>query len=126
MMSKRTDRVQEATKEVLSEVIQRELKDPRIGFVTITRVDVSPDLRHAKVHFSVLGTPEEVERTIEGLKSSRGFMRAELGKHLRMKYLPEIELVREAANDEAIRLSKLLRKVEEELEEEGDGGESGI
>jgi len=118
-MSKRSNRVEEACKEVLSEVIQREVKDPRVGFVTITRVDVSPDLRHARVHFGVLGTDEEVARSIAGLQSSKGYMRSALGKHLRIKYLPEIELVHEDVSEEALRLSELFRKVEGEMEESG-------
>lgn len=119
-MSKRLNRVEEATKEVLSEVIQREIKDPRVGFVTISRVDVSPDLRHARVYYSVLGDDAEVKRTIQGLESSRGYMRSALGKHLRLKYLPEIDLVREDVSGDAIRLAKLLDRAAEEM---GDGGD---
>lgn len=123
-MSKRLSRVEEATKEVLSEVIQREVKDPRIGFVTISRVDVSPDLRHARVHYSVLGTDEEIKSTIEGLESSKGYMRSALGRHLRIKYLPEIDLVREDVSGDALRLSRLFKQVEEDMEEKEDGVES--
>ncbi len=119
-MSKRLNRVEEATKEVLAEVIQREIKDPRVGFVTISRVDVSPDLRHARVYYSVLGDDAEVKRTIQGLESSRGYMRSALGKHLRLKYLPEIDLVREDVSGDAIRLAKLLDRAAEEMGDSGD------
>ena len=119
-MSKRLSRVEEATKEVLSEVIQREVKDPRVGFVTISRVDISPDLRHAGVYYSVLGDDAEVKRTIEGLESSRGYMRSALGKHLRLKYLPDIDLVREDVSGDAIRLAELLNRVAEEMGDDED------
>lgn len=119
-MSKRLSRVEEATKEVLSEVIQREVKDPRVGFVTISRVDISPDLRHARVYYSVLGDDAEVKRTIEGLESSRGYMRSALGKHLRLKYLPDIDLVREDVSGDAIRLAELLNRVAEEMGDDED------
>lgn len=109
-MARRIDRVEEACKEELSEIIQREIKDPRIGFVTITRVKVSPDLRRAQVYVSVLGSEEEVKKTLEGLESAKGFMRAHLGKHLRLKFLPEITILHETVAEEAIRLMELMKK----------------
>jgi ribosome-binding factor A len=122
-MSRRLDRVAEACKEVLSEVIAREVKDPRIGFVTIIRVDVSPDLRHAKVYVSILGSDEEVASSLAGLESSKGYMRSALGKHLRIKRLPEIEFVLDNVSAEALRLSALMRKVAEDLEDGEDGAD---
>jgi len=124
-MSRRLSRVEEACKEVLSEVIQREVKDPRVGFVTITEVKVSPDLRHAKVFVSVMGTDEEVARSLAGLQSSKGYMRSALGKHLRLKYLPEIEFVHEDVSAEALRLSEIMKKVALEMEESSDGESDG-
>ena len=122
-MSRRTSRVEEASREVLAEVLAREVKDPRVGFVTITGVKVSPDLRHARVFVSVLGEDEEVARSMAGLESARGYMRSELGKHLRLKYLPEIEFVLDHQSEDALRLAGLLREVADELEEAGDGDE---
>jgi ribosome-binding factor A len=124
-MSRRLSRVEEACKEVLSEVIQREVKDPRVGFVTITAVKVSPDLRHAKVFVSVMGSDEEVARSLAGLQSSKGYMRSALGKHLRLKYLPEIEFVHEDVSTEALRLSEIMKKVASEMEESSDGESDG-
>ena len=89
-MSRRLNRVDEACKEQLSEILQRELKDPRIGFVTITQVKVTPDLRHAKVFISILVTKEEVEESLAGLQSAKGYLKSRLGKHLRLRYLPEL------------------------------------
>jgi len=110
---------------VLAEVLAREVKDPRVGFVTITGVKVSPDLRHARVFVSVLGEDEEVARSMAGLESARGYMRSELGKHLRLKYLPEIEFVLEHGTEEALRLANLMREVASEMEEGGDGDDLG-
>jgi len=118
-MSRRTRRVEETFKEELSEIIQRELKDPRVGFVTITEVKVSPDLRKARVYVSMLGTEEEAEATLAGMESAKSYMRLRLGKHLRMKVLPEIEFVRERTAEEAVELEKLLKKTREE-DGEGD------
>lgn len=118
-MTRRVSRVEEACKEELSEIIQREIKDPRIGFITITDVKMSPDLRKAKVYVSVLGTEDEVERSLEGLESARGYMRAHLGRHLRLKFLPEIELVHEHVAEDALRLDGLMKKAREE-EESGE------
>lgn len=117
-MSRRIDRVEEACKEELSEIIQRELKDPRVGFVTITCVKVSADLRHARVYVSILGNDQEVEESLAGLESARGYLRGLLGKHLRLKYLPEIEFIHEHVAEEALRLDELMKQ-----EKEGSGDE---
>jgi ribosome-binding factor A len=122
-MSRRTSRVEEASREVLAEVLAREVKDPRVGFVTITGVKVSPDLRHARVTVSVLGEDDEVDRSMAGLASAKGYLRSALGKHLRLKYLPEIEFVLDHQSEDALRLAGLLREVADELEEAGDGDE---
>lgn len=122
-MSRRTSRVEEASREVLAEVLAREVKDPRVGFVTITGVKVSPDLRQARVTVSVLGEDDEVDRSMAGLASAKGYLRSALGKHLRLKYLPEIEFVLDHQSEDALRLAGLLREVADELEEAGDGDE---
>jgi ribosome-binding factor A len=116
-MSRRLSRVEEACKEELSEILQREIKDPRVGFVTITEVKLTPDLRHAKVYVSILGTQKEVEQSLVGLESARGYLRSMLGKHLRLKYLPEIEFVHEHVAEEALRIAELIRRVETESED---------
>lgn len=116
-MSRRLSRVEETCKEELSEILQREIKDPRIGFVTITELKLTADLRHARVFVSTLGSPEESEQTIAGLRSARGYLRFCLGKHLRLKYLPEIEFIHEHVAEEALKLDELMRKVEEHKED---------
>lgn len=116
-MSRRLSRVEEACKEELSEILQREIKDPRIGFVTITELKLTADLRHARVFVSTLGSAEESEQTLAGLRSARGYLRFRLGKHLRLKYLPEIEFVHEHVAEEALRLDEIMRKVDEHQED---------
>ncbi|MFH1148984.1 MAG: 30S ribosome-binding factor RbfA [Actinomycetota bacterium] len=117
-MSRRMDRVEEACKEELSEILQRETKDPRVGFVTITRVKVTPDLRYARVYVGIMGDEREVESTIAGLESAKGYLRARLGRHLRLKYLPEIEFVKDTVTEEALHLSEVMERTREERGEE--------
>lgn len=109
-MSRRIDRVEEACKEELSEILGREIKDPRIGFVTITRVKVTRDLGHAHVYVSIMGSDDEVKATLAGLESAKGVMRSHLGKHMRLKTLPDIEFVHERIAEEALRLSELMER----------------
>lgn len=113
-MSRRIDRVEEACKEELAEILEREVKDPRIGFVTITRVKVTKDLGHAQVFISILGNEEEARDTLAGLESARGVVRSHLGKHLRLKFLPELEFIRERVAEEALRLDDILKRSREE------------
>ncbi len=122
-MSRRLNRVEEACKEELSEILQREIKDPRVGFVTITEVKLSADLRHARVYVSILGTEDECRESLSGLDSARGYLRSCLGRHLRLKYLPEIEFVHEHVAEEALRLEELMKMVQDEAGEDELGAE---
>jgi ribosome-binding factor A len=112
-VSQRLAKLQKLAREVIGEEIQR-LKDPRIGFATVTAVRISPDLRHAHVYVSVLGTEEERARTMEGLKSATPVLRAELGRQVRMKYLPELDLELDRTPEEAEHLESLIRRIHEE------------
>ena len=118
-MSQRTEKVQELAREVLGEAISG-LKDPRIGFATVTAVRITPDLRHARVYVSVLGSDEERESTMAGLKSAARHLRVELGHEVRLKYLPELIFELDTGAEEAERLDQLLQKIHEE--EEGPTG----
>ena len=109
-MTQRTERVQKLAKEVLGEAIQN-LKDPRVGFATVTAVRVSPDLRYARVFISVLGSREEQDATMQGLKSAAPFLRGCLGKEMRVRYLPELTFELDHAPEEAQRLESLFRKL---------------
>lgn len=107
-MSQRLERVAEAIKEEVAQILQRELKDPRVGFVTVTRVKVSPDLSHATVYFSLLGQGAAREKTEAGLKSAQGYIRRLLGDRLRLRVTPELDFKIDASVEESIRISKLL------------------
>jgi ribosome-binding factor A len=101
-------RVNEAVREVLSGHITEDLKDPRIGFVTVTGVETSPDLRHARVFVSVLGSDAEKEEALEGLRSTAGFLQAKVGAELRMKRTPTLEFRYDDSIDRGMRISELL------------------
>jgi ribosome-binding factor A len=105
-------RVNEAVREVLSEKLAVGLKDPRIGFVTVTAVETAPDLSNARVFVSVLGTDEEREQTLEGLASSQGFLQAALGSELRMKRTPTLEFLHDDSVDHGFRIAELIEEQE--------------
>lgn len=112
-MSQRTERVQKLARRALGEAIQ-DLKDPRVGFATVTAVKITPDLRHARVLVSVMGTEEEQTETMKGLASARSHLRAELGRQVRMKYLPELTFELDHRSEDAEHLEELLRRIHEE------------
>jgi len=109
----RMRRVNEALREVLSARIAAGLKDPRVGFVTVTSVDTSPDLQHARVYVSVLGIEEEREESLEGLNSSAGYLQAVIGGEVRMKRTPTLRFVHDDSIDHGFRISELLEDGEE-------------
>jgi ribosome-binding factor A len=90
------------------------LKDPRLGFVTITGVQTSPDLRQARVYYSVLGTPEQHESCAEGLEAATGHIRGEVGHKVRLKYTPALVFVADRGIEEGEKMSRLLREIAEE------------
>jgi len=110
----RMRRVNEALREVLSARIAEGLKDPRIGFVTVTAVDTSTDLRHARVYVSVLGDEQEREDTLAGLQSSRGYLQSAIGREVRMKHTPTLEFAHDEALERGMRISRLLDEADEE------------
>ena len=109
MSSDRMRRVDEAIREVLSDALgHQDLKDPRIGFVTVTDVKTSPDLRHARVYVTVLGGQEEREATLAGLQSAHGVLQRRVNAELRMKRTPTLEFVYDDTTDRAMRVEQLL------------------
>jgi ribosome-binding factor A len=100
-------RVNEALKEVVSESVG-ELKDPRIGFVTVTGVDASPDLRHAVVYVSVLGSERKRRATLAGLESSRGVLQSRVSRELRLKRTPQLAFEYDPTVERGVRLSRLI------------------
>jgi len=101
-------RVNEVIREVLGAAIATELKDPRIGFVTITSVETSPDLRHSRVYVSVLGSEEERGATLEGLRSAHGVLQAKIASEVRMKRTPTLEFRYDDSVDQGMRVTELL------------------
>jgi ribosome-binding factor A len=109
MARQRMRRVDEAVREVLSEALgTRDLKDPRIGFVTVTDVKTSADLRHARVFVSVLGTEEEREQTLAGLQSAHGVLQRRVAAQLRLKRTPTLEFAYDDTTDRAMRVEQIL------------------
>ena len=100
-------RVNEAVREVLSEAVGG-LHDPRIGFVTVTRVETSPDLRHARVFVSVLGSERKRERTLEGLASAHGVLQSRIAGELRMKRTPQLTFEYDPSVEYGVKMSKLI------------------
>ena len=106
-MSERLRRVDEAVKEVLSESIG-ELKDPRIGFVTLTGVETSPDLRHAKVFVSVLGSERKREQSLTGLAAAHGVLQARVARELRLKRTPQLAFEYDPSVERGVRMTQLI------------------
>jgi len=109
MRFKRSERIQELLLEEISKLIQHGLKDPRIGFATITQVDVSDNLKHANVFVSVMGTDEEKENTLKALESAKGFIRKSLGKNLYLRRIPELSFKRDDTQSRVDKISKILK-----------------
>ena len=117
-MSKRTQQVADTIQRVLGEVIQYEIKDPRVGFATITGVEVSGDLQHATVRISVMGDDEEKEATMAGLQRARGFMRKRVAEELRhMRFVPDLHLQLDTSLDYSIKIDEVFRQIELERRE---------
>jgi ribosome-binding factor A len=112
MSTDRMRRVNEAVREVLSDSMKL-LKDPRVGFVTVTDVRTSPDLRHAKVFVSVLGSEEEREATMDGLTSAHGLLQSVVNRELRIKRTPTLEFVYDDTAERAARLERILLEKEQ-------------
>jgi ribosome-binding factor A len=110
----RQSRVGEQIKKELSQLIQQELKDPRIGFLTITGVDVSGDLSQAKVYLSVLGSDEQKQDALKALAKANGFLRTEIGKRIRLRKVPELLFKTDASVDFGSRIDNLLHQLHSE------------
>ncbi len=110
----RVERVQEELKREISRIIHDEVKDPRLGFVTVTKVELTRDLRFAKVYFSVLGQEQDYKRTKEGLMSSMGFIRKLVGERVSLRFTPEIMFKEDKSCEYSIRIEEVLNQIKEE------------
>ena len=123
MTEKRAGRVAEAIKEEVSNILQRKLKDPRIGFCSVVDVEVSNDLQHAKVFVSVLGDEEKRQATLAGLESARGFIRTEVGRRIRLRHTPEVVFRLDTSIERGARVNQLLNEIRREGEKGHGSGE---
>jgi ribosome-binding factor A len=126
-MGRRPERLAEEIREEVARMIVSELKDPRLGFVTVVRVEVAHDLRYARVHVGVLGNEAEREKSLTALRSAAGFVRRELGRRLRIHHTPEIDFRYDKGLDATDRVARLLAEqaARENPPDEGEGGGSG-
>jgi ribosome-binding factor A len=113
---RRADRVSDEVRAAIADLLLRELKDPRIGMVTLTAVEMSADLRHARVFFSVIGDAPARERSLAGLRSAAGFIRREVGRRLQLRFAPEISFELDPGPERAQRLATLLHAQDDEDE----------
>jgi len=112
MNNKRLNRISEEVKRVVSELIYNGLKDPRVNsMTTITKVEVTRDLRYAKIYVSVFGNKEEKENTLLGLESAKGFIRKEIGNRIDLRYAPEPIFILDESIEQGIYMSKLIKEV---------------
>lgn len=109
---KRSQRVSDLIREEIADIIMYKLKDPRMGFITVTGVDITEDLKIAKIYISIL-KEEEKDITLEILNSATGFVRAELAKRLRMKFIPSISFRIDKSIEYGIKIEKLLKEIKE-------------
>ena len=116
-MHKRSDKVAEAIHELVSGLLVKGLKDPRIGFVTITGVKVTDDIRHATIFYTVMGSDEAKKATFHGLNSAVGFIRKEVGKELRLRFSPELIFKYDESIEYGNRIDRILKEIGSE---EGD------
>jgi ribosome-binding factor A len=115
-------RIAQALKKELSTIIHDELKDPRLGFVTITKVELAPDYRFAKVFFSVLGKDEEYKKTQEALDSSLGFIRKLIAQRISLRFTPELLFKQDRSTEYSVRIEEILGEIKEQDEHRKDSG----
>ncbi|MDI6868466.1 MAG: 30S ribosome-binding factor RbfA [Coprothermobacterota bacterium] len=116
MRNLRRERLGTLIREEVSLIFEKELKDPRVGFVTITRVEVSQDCRFAKVFVSVLGSEEEIKETMEGLNHALGFIRSRIAQRLELRYVPTIAFEYDSSLAKSARVQEILKSLEEKPE----------
>ncbi|MFB3919851.1 ribosome-binding factor A [Candidatus Velamenicoccus archaeovorus] len=113
----RKDKVAGEIKKIVSTTIQEEIRDPRLGFTTITRVEVTPDLSFARIYFSVYGSPEQWEETLKGLEHASGYIRRALGQELSLRFVPEIAFKADHSPEYSIMIEQQLQEIKK-LEQE--------
>ena len=110
----RSDRVGDLLQELVSQLLMKEVSDPRIGAITLTAVEVTKDLRQAKIYFSILAGSEKKEQVASGLKSATGFIRGRVAKDLKLRFVPTIEFIYDETEDRAQRIEELLKQAKKD------------
>jgi ribosome-binding factor A len=120
MASERRERVAALLQSAIADLLLRDVKDPRIGMVTVTGVDLSPDLKHARVYVAPFGDAAGGQRALSGLESARRYLQSQVGKRLKLRYTPELRFELDTSFDQADRMERLLREIAPSEPEEGD------
>ncbi|NPV92003.1 MAG: 30S ribosome-binding factor RbfA [Firmicutes bacterium] len=122
MTAHRAVRLAEEIKREIAQIFREELKDPGIGFASITRVEVSKDLRYAKVFVSVMGSPPERKKALEAMQRATGYIRAGLSQRIRVRFMPELTFKLDESIEQGVRIAKLIDQVREESHEQDNDG----
>lgn len=118
MTTQRPERVQEALRQEISRIVQNEIKDPRLGFLTITKVDMTRDLRYARVYFSVFGEDKDKITTLKGLNSAKGYIKGLLSERIKLRFMPEIDFKIDESSAHTKKIHDILDKLEKERRNE--------
>jgi ribosome-binding factor A len=120
MQPLRVERMKALIRQEIASLLQKELKDPRIGFVTLTRVEVSPDARHANLFFSVLGSEELIQQSMQGLERARGFIQHRIAQVVQGRHCPQIQIHYDPSLAHSEKVQTLLKKITEEEKPQGE------
>ena len=120
----RQERVAEAIRKEVSVILHDELKDPRLGFVTITRVELTQDLRSARIFFSVLGQEEDYKKTKEALESASGFIRRLIAQRIKLRFAPELAFYEDRSSEYSVRIEEVLNQIKELEAKKSSGKET--
>jgi ribosome-binding factor A len=121
MQYKRSVRIGDQIRKDISEIILRDLKDPKLGFITVTEVELTDDLRYAKIFYTVLGDEKSKKESQQGLERAKGYIQREIGKRIRLKHTPEITFKYDHTIEKAARIEQLLKQVQKTSRIEGEG-----
>lgn len=126
MAKQRPERVQEALRQEISRIVHSEIKDPRLGFITITKVDITKDLRYAKVYFSVLGEMKDKNLALKGLNSAKGYIRSLIAERIKLRFVPDVVFKIDDSLEHTKEIYDLLERIKKkkgDTDETGDRGD---
>jgi len=124
MSSQRPGRVQEAIRQEVSKILHNEIRDPRLGFLTVTGVELTNDLRYARIYFSVLGEDKDKKLALKGLNSAKGYIKGLLGDRIKLRFMPDIEFKIDETLERTQRIYDLFEKIKKERKDDA-GSDSG-